>query len=438
MEVIFWPRLRHPAIAALAGLWPRMDVQIGAGATSGQSVAQNLNSFRQPETKRDEEAVRMVRLIAGILGGLGLLVSAHVASAATYYVNASTGDDSRTCNQAQDPSTPRRTIGNGSGGGVFCAFPGDIVSVASGTYAESVESKRDGSSGAPIVIRSAVAGGAIVQAPAGANGMFIDHSHVTVDGFTVNGGGQSGLAAGPHDGTNGPVVGLLIQNNTFSNNAGNGIKIKSGLNTEIAFNTIFNNGQNGISYSGNTSVIHDNVVHHNGQFGIYVKDGVDHQVYDNTVNSNTGGNLQILGTTIPSPIQTYYVDCVNGDDARTVTQAKNPATPWRTVKTGLLVADAGDTVLILGGTVQSPVTCPETTLESKRDGTTGKPITIKAAVPWGVIVDPPSGHGFVITHNYHTLEGLIVTGAVTGVQMGPHDAGDGPVTGLIASQLQVY
>ena len=82
------------------------------------------------------------------------------------------------------------------------------------------------------------------------------------------------------------MVGLVIQNNLINGNTNNGIGVTNGVKVEIAFNTVKNNGVNGtgngISYSGNSSRIHDNVVHHNAQFGIYVKDGVNHLVYDNT------------------------------------------------------------------------------------------------------------------------------------------------------------
>ena len=152
------------------------------------------------------------------------------------------------------------------------------------------------------------------------------------------------------------------------------------------------NGHNGISYSGNSSLIHDNIVHHNTQFGIYVKDGVDHQVYDNTAYLNGTGdddNIKILGSTIPPPAQTYYVDCgVNGDDTRTPIQAKDPASPWKTITKGVFHAQAGSTILV------SPGTCAES-VESKRDGTKAARIVLRSMVPGGAIIQPPAGtNGF--------------------------------------------
>ncbi len=380
------------------------------------------------------DVVRVLRLIVGLGLVLGLLVTPNAALTVTYHVNAVTGDDSRTCAESQNPGTPRKSIKKG----LECAFLGEIVSVSSGTYAESVESKRDGAPGAPIVLRSAVVGGAVIRPTPGADeGVFVAHSHLTIDGFKVK-GGTTGMKLGPHDGGGGPVVGLLIQNNTIANNTVEGIKVTNGVQTEIAFNTVFNNATNGISYSGNSSSIHDNDVRDNGQFGIYVKDGVDHDVYGNTVHDNgtsPDDDLKILGATVA---QTFYVHCLTGDDLANAAEARNPATPWRTIKKALETADAGDTIVALGGTKAQPVVCNETTIESKRDGAPGKPIAIRANVPETVIIDPPAGNGIVVSHHHHLVSGLIVTGAVFGVQMGPHDGGDGPVNGLVLDNVRVH
>lgn len=351
------------------------------------------------------------RLLISMVGlALGFFAAPQAALAVTYFVNAASGNDSRTPAEAQNPATPWKTIKTALGS----ALAGDTVKVSPGTYKESVESKVDGVADAPIVLQfqPTVAGGAaIIQPPLGNPGFYISHNYHVVDGFTVT-GATVGIRLGDHDG-GGSVRGLLVKNNTVSFNTSNGIQVTSGLSTEISFNTVYNNGANGISYSGNSSVIHDNVVHHNGQFGIYVKDGVDHVVYDNTAFSNTQADLQIVGATVP----TYYVDCQAGDDARTPTVARNSATPWRTIKFALAEADAGDTVMVLGGTVQAPRTCSEGLIESKRPGSAGALITIKAATPGTVIVDPPSGNGFRIKHDYHRIEGFVVTGATNGIQV---------------------
>ena len=379
---------------------------------------------------------------------MSLSMPLDAARAATIYVNGTTGNNANTCLQAQNPNTPKKTIGRGIlpqnpvEGGIQCAEAGDTVMVAPGTYAEQVESKRDGigpspalPQGAPIKIVSATPLAAVIQPPAGLNGFFISHNYHTIDGFTVR-QGFKGMQLGPHDAGNGPIVGVLVQNNTITDNTNNGIKVNNGLQVEIALNKIKLNGENGVVYSGNASLIHDNVIRDNGLYGINVKDGVDHQVYDNTFANNTNADLKMDGTTIPTPALTYYVDCANGSDAFTATQAKNPATPWRSVTKALTVADGGDTVLLLGGTEALPTVCAEG-VESRVDGAPGKSLVIQASPPLSVVIDPPSGNGIVITHSYYSLVGLVVRGAATGIQLGPHD-GRGPVNGLVVNGAHVF
>jgi len=372
--------------------------------------------------------------LATLLGlALSLALAPELAQARTFYVDAANGNDFFGTTAAQNPSFPWKTIKRAMG----AAIGGDTIKVKPGTYSESVESKRDATQTSPIILQSTLVGGAIIKPPAGTNGLFISHNYHTVDGFTVK-LGLSGVKLGAHDG-GGSVVGLLIQNNIIFSNSSNGIQVTSGLSTEIAFNTVYQNGQNGISYSGNTSLIHDNVVHDNGQFGIYVKDGVDHQVFNNQVYNNAGGDLQILGALVASA-KTYYVDAAIGNDSNTADQAQSPATPWRTIKKAVSGdagaspqfqgAQAGDSVIVMPGVYTE-------TVESKRAGSSGKPILIRAATPGTVTVDPPSGSaGFFISHNFHTIDGFIVTGSsVNGIQV---DGGAGSLTGIIISGNHVF
>ena len=85
---------------------------------------------------RGQAAVRLARLLVLVLG-LGLLVACpgvHPGQeAATYYV-APNGDDGTSCSAAQHPSSPKRTIRKAIG----CLHRGDTVTVADGTYQESI------------------------------------------------------------------------------------------------------------------------------------------------------------------------------------------------------------------------------------------------------------------------------------------------------------
>jgi hypothetical protein len=120
---------------------------------------------------------------AAMLALLLLLLPARALAAPTYHVDAATGDDARTASQAMDPGTPWKTIKKAvSSGGLIgmtnkgVVLDGYTVVVAPGLYMESVESKRDGLSAAPVTIKAATAGTVTIQPPPGANGIFISHN----------------------------------------------------------------------------------------------------------------------------------------------------------------------------------------------------------------------------------------------------------------------
>jgi parallel beta-helix repeat protein len=377
--------------------------------------------------------------IIGVGLTLGLLGITQLAVAArTYYVDATIGDDTYSDLQAQNQSTPWRTIKKAvdAGGLATMAQNGNpaeayTVIVKAGTYEESVESKRDGLVDAPVTIKAASAGTAIIQPPSGTNGFFISHHYHIIDGFVVT-DARIGLKMGPHDNGSGPVVGLVVRNIDVSGSNNNGIQFSNAVDGVIEFNKVNQNGLNGISYSGNSSRIHDNVVTGNAQFGIFVRDGVDHQVWNNTVSNNASGNLKIQGALLPPPGgRIFFVDAASGNDSASEVQAQNAAPPWKTIKRGLQAANAGDIVAILPGLYAEAVA-------SLRDGNAAAPITIKAVEPDSVTITPPSGSGVYIGHHHHVVEGLAVTAAATGLQMGPYKTTGAEVLGLVARENHVY
>lgn len=145
--------------------------------------------------------------------------------------------------------------------------------------------------------------------------------------------------------------------------------------------------------------------------------------------------LGLFSTVIAGP--TYYVDSTNGNDAYSDQQAQNPATPWKTIKravdTGGLINITKKGVPLDGYTVVVQPGVYLESVESKRDGLLNAPVVIKAAAPGSVTIQPPTGSpGFFISHDYHVIDGFVVSGAIIGLKLGPHDHGDGPVSGLVA------
>src|SRR5262249_9734371 len=156
---------------------------------------------------------------------------------------------------AQNPLTPWKTIKRA----LSTAVGGDTIIVQPGTYNETVSSKKDGSSGAVITLRSATPGAAIIQPPTGGMGFYILHNYHVTDGSTVT-QATVGVRAGPHLSNNtDPIAGILIENMQIYGNSSNGVQFNNGFGGEVAFNVIYGNAANGVNYDGNSSLIHDNV-----------------------------------------------------------------------------------------------------------------------------------------------------------------------------------
>jgi hypothetical protein len=78
----------------------------------------------------------------------------------------------------------------------------------------------------------------------------------------------------------------------------------------------------------------------------------------------------------------YYVSAATGNDSRTLNQAKNPATPWKTIQKAANNMVGGDTVIIAGGTYSERVTIPVTC-----NGTAAAPTVFRGLPGDTVIVD---------------------------------------------------
>ncbi|MGE0682237.1 MAG: right-handed parallel beta-helix repeat-containing protein [Candidatus Binatia bacterium] len=378
-------------------------------------------------------------LISVFIGGLLLLSGPEKATAGpTYYVDGTSGDDSYSAQQAQNPATPWKTIKHavdtgGLNGVTKKGVPldGYTVMVQPGVYPEKIESKRDGILGNPVILRAASPGSVAIRPTPGDIGVYIQHHHHVVEGFVIE-GGSVGLKLGPHRVADW-IAGLVARKNTVSGSSSDGIQFRFGVDGVVEFNTVFQSGQSGIKYAGTGGVIHDNVAYANADFGVYVRDGVNHRVWNNRAYNNGKGNIQIVGSTLPPPGgRTFYVSAAVGNDVYDDVQAQQPATPWKTTKRALSLANPGDVIVLLAGVYSETVT-------SIRDGTAEAPITIKAEEPGSAIIQAASGNsGVLVGNHYHIIEGLVVVGGGVGLQVGPYKKTDAVVEGVIARGNHIY
>jgi len=178
----------------------------------------------------------MRKLIALLL----LLLPSSVWSA-TYYVNATGGNDSRDTTQAQNSGTPWLTIQK-------CAnsvSAGDTCSVASGTYNEWVTVTANGSSGNLITFVSSTNRAAHVR------GFTIDGQYVKVDGFYVEYAGDTCTNIPSNDCK--PGIEVKKSYAQVVNNAVYNVRGMPGIGTEPGYLTApaWTNRPNNVTVTGN-------------------------------------------------------------------------------------------------------------------------------------------------------------------------------------------
>jgi hypothetical protein len=131
-----------------------------------------------------------------------LCLGCFSAQAATIYVR-STGNDATSCAQAQNASTPRRTIN----AGIACLSGGDTLVVHGGTYREVVPKLPNGlSASQPTTLRAAPGETVLVTPPGPASDTSTgvlsgEGNYLVIDGINVDAQGLYGrmLAVDGHD-----------------------------------------------------------------------------------------------------------------------------------------------------------------------------------------------------------------------------------------------
>jgi hypothetical protein len=252
-------------------------------------------------------------------GLLFLFVSVSSADAATYYV-ATTGSDSNSCSQAQNQSTPKRTINNAKN----CLSAGSTLIIGSGTYAESITSVPAGTSWTnAVTFRAATPLGVIIRPNAPTTGPLdlqsANYHYVVFDGFIFDGTNADfqavKLSFAHHiriqngEVRNAPVNGIIV--------SGEGTDFNEFINLEVYNNAV----SHGIYIWGANSLVDGCHVHHNGRYGIHFYDSgkglVNNSIVRNNIVHNNGlktqsGSLLIGGNGSQVYNNIVYNDVVFG------------------------------------------------------------------------------------------------------------------------------
>ena len=88
--------------------------------------------------------------------------------------------------------------------GIDAAQPGDVVTVAAGSYAESLKTVRDGSATQAITVRAAT--GAKVDVSIAGVALRVDHAYFVLEGFVLDGNYANADLVDVNDGANGLVL----------------------------------------------------------------------------------------------------------------------------------------------------------------------------------------------------------------------------------------
>jgi len=261
---------------------------------------------------------------------------------------AKTGSPSNNCTDAENPTTPKLTIGDA----LSCmTVPGKTLYIKAGTYTETIDTRSqpltggNGPSYTDATVIEAYGTDVVTLRPTGDWVLFLrnplDHyvifrklildgnataanvialypgvHHIRFEQVEVKnvttGGFEAVYAAGAnniewidshiHHGTmagigiDGPASNWLLQRTTLANNGGPGLRHKSSSfsNTVIRESLFYTNSGGGIQISSGTGFFLTNsVVYTNTGIGVWVKSGAaGSKIHNTTVFSNTGNGVQ--------------------------------------------------------------------------------------------------------------------------------------------------
>ncbi|MEW6269351.1 MAG: right-handed parallel beta-helix repeat-containing protein, partial [Thermodesulfobacteriota bacterium] len=192
----------------------------------------------------------------------------QTTSGATLHVDCAGGDDRRSRLEAASAASPLRTIPRA----LALAGGGDTILVQPGTCAEAVAVDVAG-----VTLRAASALETVLAPPAGATGLAVRASRVTVEGFVVR-SSREGVAVAAKDSSE--VLTLVqlrrlrVEPLAGGTIATNGIRAQGVNRVRIESCTVDGAEQQGIVVKrGSRSWIRNNLVTRSGEWGIHVDNG---------------------------------------------------------------------------------------------------------------------------------------------------------------------
>ena len=232
--------------------------------------------------------------VAGTGGGVTRTTSFSLtvtATAATTYYVATTGSDSNTCVQAQDPRTPKQTINAALNclGTAAYAGAGQTVQVAAGTYTETINNNLPGGSSwsAPFTLAAAMSGTVTLQPPVGAARCLLIASagsqYAIVRGLVCDGTNITNEGIKIADSSYGVASFIRIQDTEVKNAKHHGVSVVHSTDNELIHITA-----------------HDNGTTDDADYGISIGEAAHRTVIrDSTVYNNHATGIQVYSTTTP-------------------------------------------------------------------------------------------------------------------------------------------
>src|SRR5262249_10293912 len=314
---------------------------------------------------------------------------------------------------------------------------GDTVIVESGTYAGFImgwDAPTAGTASAPITFEAdpnATPGSVVINARNNKTAVGIDLEpgcdYITIQGFTIQGGGSGGIALYPNKGSGIKVTGnndAVIGNTISGVDYGFGIIADNANRVVIQGNTISGTGNHGnadyghgIYLSGSTdgAVIRNNIIHDNSYIGIHINGDLSEGVVGMVTHALITNNL----------IYNNGQNAINADGLQSSTISNNVIYGYANYGIVLYRIDAGgpsSNNVIVNNTIVSTSSGAGAALRILNAGTGNRVLN-------NILL---GGSGVALRISSDSLTGLVSDDNVVGGQFQSDDTG---ATQLLASWL---